>query len=415
MIMIEGVYKVFGDKPKLALEYLNQGQDKGSIYNEIAQIIAVQNVTLELKKHELFVIMGLSGSGKSTLLRCINRLVEPTLGQCFFKEDSKILEITSFNKKELRKFRRNHISMVFQNFALLPNRTALANVALGVEAQGRRKTSRLEIGMRMLDLMGLAEWKDSYPHQLSGGMQQRVGLARALATEAEVLLMDEPFSALDPLIRYNMQKLFIELQDRLKKTIFLVTHDLDEALRLGGRIAIMEDGHIVQVGKPEDIILNPKTEYVANFVKNADPTGVITVGSIALCIDENPDLFSKIETDNIGNEQCCLFSREGRRIFFYSNQNGRPVRAVIEGRSFPMQETRELNSTSDIGNIICAVREDMTIRDVMPIKVKSHLPVIVLSREGVFLGIVTEKELLQGFIKREKFFEVTKEKPETET
>jgi len=403
MIQLEGVYKIFGDRPKQALELLERGRPKGEIYHETGQVIAVQDVSIALHEEELFVIMGLSGSGKSTLLRCINRLVEPTSGKCYLKSSEKMLEITALNQTALRNLRRHQISMVFQNFALLPNRTTLANVALGLEAQGHTKKSRLETADRVLDLVGLSEWKNSYPHQLSGGMQQRVGLARALATEAKVLLMDEPFSALDPLIRYNMQELFMELQKRLKKTIFLVTHDLDEALRLGGRIAIMEEGRIVQVAGPEEIILNPRTAYVANFVKNADPTGVLTIANIALRVDADPALVQRSDSAEKG-EGAYIFKSGDREISVFTDDQNRPVSARINDRHLSVEKMGEQN-VDGFDNVFFSVCENIPIREVMPLKVNSPFPIIVVSDKGAFTGIVTEKEILQGLIKRGRFGE----------
>ena len=216
------------------------------------------------------------------MLRCINRLIEPTAGKIFLETDEGETEITSLNEQGLRRFRKEQISMVFQRFGLFPHRTVRENAAYGLEVQKRPKKERLNAAQETLEMVGLGQWGDSYPDELSGGMQQRVGLARALATDAPVLLMDEPFSALDPLIKVNMQQELISIEKKLHRTVLFITHDLDEALKLGHRVAIMEGGRVVQIGTPEEIIVNPKTEYVADFVEYADPTGVITAGTVAV-------------------------------------------------------------------------------------------------------------------------------------
>jgi len=286
MIKVEHIYKVFGEKPEEAIRLVKEGKSKKEIHTETGKVVAVDDVSFEVKEGELFVVMGLSGSGKSTLLRCINRLIEPTSGKVYLKINNKRLEITSLKKRELREIRKNMVSMVFQSFALFPHRTVLSNVTFGMEVQKKEKNYQREKASQILNMVGLEEWANSYPSHLSGGMQQRVGSGRALATEAKALLMDEPFSALDPLIRMRMQDELLKLQGKLQKTIIFVTHDLDEALKLGDRIAIMENGQIVQMGTAEEIILNPKTEYVAKFVENADPSGVITAETIVRTIPE---------------------------------------------------------------------------------------------------------------------------------
>ncbi|MFQ5835625.1 MAG: glycine betaine/L-proline ABC transporter ATP-binding protein, partial [bacterium] len=258
-IRLESVYKIFGKEPQKVLELLKKGKTKSEIYEETGQVVAVNDGSLDISTGETFVVMGLSGSGKSTLLRCINRLVDPTLGKIYFQKNGEELQITSLNQTKLREIRTHNITMVFQHFALFPRRTVLSNVTFGLEIQKKPKEYQRKKALEMLELVGLKEWSDSHPSELSGGMKQRVGLARALATEAKILLMDEPFSALDPLIRVRMQEELLKLQTKLKRTIFFVTHDLDEALRLGDRIAIMEEGSIVQVGTPEEIIIDPRT------------------------------------------------------------------------------------------------------------------------------------------------------------
>jgi len=276
-LVVKDLYKVFGDHPQQAMELVRAGQDKAEIFAQTGQTIGVNGASFSVREGEIFVVMGLSGSGKSTLVRLLNRLIDPTAGQVLFDG----VDIAAMNDKQLRAFRRKHISMVFQSFALMPHLTVLQNVGFGLELDGIGKRTRNERAMKALAQVGLAERADSYPDELSGGMQQRVGLARALANDPSILLMDEAFSALDPLIRTGMQDELVKLQQTDRRTIIFISHDLDEALRIGDRIAIMEGGNVVQVGTAEDIIKNPANDYVRAFFKNVDVTHVFTAGELA--------------------------------------------------------------------------------------------------------------------------------------
>jgi len=283
IITVRNLYKIFGDNPKKAIQALKEGKSKDEILREHKQIVGVQDINFSVREGEVFVLMGLSGSGKSTLQRLINRLHEPTKGEIVIKGT----DIVKLNQKDLREFRRNEFcGMVFQNFAILPHRTVLGNVEFGLELQGVDKEVRQEKARKIIKLVGLDGNEENYPSQLSGGMQQRVGLARGLAVDADILLMDEAFSALDPLIRRQMQDELLELQSRMKKTILFVTHDLDEAFRLGDRIAIMKDGLIVQIGTAEEIISRPADEYVKTFVEDMDRSAVLTARTIMLPVKE---------------------------------------------------------------------------------------------------------------------------------
>lgn len=275
-IVIENLYKIFGPNPEVALEMLKKGHSKDEIMEKIRHGVGVANASFKVNQGEILVVMGLSGSGKSTLVRCINRLINPTSGRVLV--DGK--DVTLLNKKELRHFRQKHFGMVFQNFALFPHRTVLRNVEYGLEIQGVAPEARRESAMQAIEQVGLKGWEDSMPDQLSGGMQQRVGLARALALDADIMLMDEAFSALDPLIRRDMQDELLDLQEKMQKTIVFISHDLDEAIKLGDRIILMKDGVIVQQGTAEDILTNPADEYVASFVEDVDMTKVITAESV---------------------------------------------------------------------------------------------------------------------------------------
>ncbi len=265
-ISIEGLYKVFGPSPAKPMEMVRAGVSKDDILAKTGHTVGLKDINLSIEKGKIFVIMGLSGSGKSTLIRHLNRLIDPTEGRIMVGG----INVMDLGQKELEEFRRHKMSMVFQRFGLMPHRTVLENVAYGLKVQGIDKTERNQKATDWLETVGLSGYEKQYPSQLSGGQQQRVGLARALCTDAEILLMDEAFSALDPLIRSEMQDQLIELQEKLQKTIIFITHDLDEALRLGNRIAILKDGELVQEGAPEEILLSPATDYVEAFVLKAN-------------------------------------------------------------------------------------------------------------------------------------------------
>ncbi|MGQ4664838.1 glycine betaine/L-proline ABC transporter ATP-binding protein [Metabacillus halosaccharovorans] len=275
-ISVKDVSKIFGKNTKKAAQLLKQGKSKQEILKETGSTVGVNRANFEVYPGEIFVIMGLSGSGKSTLVRMFNRLIEPTSGQVLIDGE----DIVSMNKEELRNVRRKKLSMVFQKFALFPHRSVLENTEYGLEIQGVEKSDRKKKALEALKLVGLEGYEQQFPSQLSGGMQQRVGLARALANDPDILLMDEAFSALDPLIRKDMQDELLELQSTMEKTIIFITHDLDEALRIGDRIALMKDGNIVQIGSPEEILMNPSNEYVERFVEDVDLSKVLTAAHV---------------------------------------------------------------------------------------------------------------------------------------
>ena len=287
-IHIDHVFKVFGDEPEEALALVRQGFSKQDILAKTGQSIGVFDASFEIKAGEIFVIMGLSGSGKSTLVRLLNRLIEPSAGRIVIDGEN----INEHSDRQLRALRRKDISMVFQSFALMPHMTVRENTAFGLELAGADKRSRLEQADQALAQVGLDGWGDSYPDELSGGMQQRVGLARALASDPSILLMDEAFSALDPIIRTEMQSELMRLQQVKRRTIVFISHDLDEAMRIGDRIAIMKDGQVVQVGTPEEILRQPANDYVRSFVRGVDAAAVFKAGDIArrsqVVVSESP-------------------------------------------------------------------------------------------------------------------------------
>ncbi|MCA1012097.1 glycine betaine/L-proline ABC transporter ATP-binding protein ProV [Halobacillus halophilus] len=276
IIQVENLSKIFGKQAKKATKYLDEGLSKEEILEKTGNTVGVNRASFNVEEGEIFVIMGLSGSGKSTLVRLVNRLIEPTEGSVYIDGQ----DLAKMDSKSLREVRRQKLSMVFQRFALFPHRTILENAEFGLEVQGIDKEERKKKARESLEMVGLGGYINQFPSQLSGGMQQRVGLARALANEPEVLLMDEAFSALDPLIRKEMQDELLELQQTMKKTILFITHDLDEALRIGDRIALMNDGKIVQIGTPEEILVNPANDYVEKFVADVDRSKVLTAEHI---------------------------------------------------------------------------------------------------------------------------------------
>ncbi len=275
-LVCRGVWKVFGPDPAEARRLAEEGRTRQKILDDTGCVVAVRDVSFWVERGETFVVMGLSGSGKSTLIRCLSRLIEPTAGEVLVDG----ADVCGFDDDQLRELRRRKVAMVFQHFGLFPHRRVIDNAAYGLEIQGMGRSERYEQATQVLKLVGLDGWEQHYPQQLSGGMQQRVGLARALTVDPEILFFDEPFSALDPLIRRDMQQELIGLQQRLHRTLVFITHDFDEALKLGDHIAIMKDGVFVQVGTPEEVVAHPADDYVREFTKDVPKAKVLTVGSV---------------------------------------------------------------------------------------------------------------------------------------
>ena len=295
-IQIQNVWKIFGNTSNDALDAIqNRKISKQEALEKYNSVIGVSDVSFDVNKGEIFCVMGLSGSGKSTLVRHINRLLEPTSGKIFINNQ----DVMQFDKENLQELRNKKIGMVFQNFALMPHRSVLDNIAMPLEIRGVSKNDRLDAANNILNIVELQGWGNKYAHELSGGMQQRVGLARALAADPEFLLMDEPFSALDPLIRRQLQSEFIKLSKQMKKTTVFITHDLDEAVRVGHRIAIMRDGEVVQIGTPEEIVVNPSDEYVADFVKGISRLKVVQAKTIMQSLEQ----YKKNFGENLSNNE----------------------------------------------------------------------------------------------------------------
>jgi len=399
LIRVESLHKVFGPQPDRALQMLSEGRSKDEIREATGDVIGVQDVSFTLSPGEFFVIMGLSGSGKSTLLRCLNRLIAPTSGRVLLQTEEGEIDVAQASGQALRRLRQEHLAMVFQKFGLLPHRSVRENVGYGLEIQGVARAERLRRADETLEMVGLGGWGNMWPNALSGGMQQRVGLARAIATGAKVLLMDEPFSALDPLIKLQMQDEMIRLQRSLGRTIVFITHDLDEALRLGDRIAIMDDGRFVQVGTPERIVTEPRTPYVADFVAHADPTGVITAGTVAV----RPD---HARVDELRRES-------GDRVLVHRTQPDVEIVVTPEGR---VREVRADGGRAELAPIdtllaeeapgsryrdrVAVVPADRPLRLLLEARNRCNLPVLVVDGEDRLVGLVTEREIIHTIIEK---------------
>jgi glycine betaine/proline transport system ATP-binding protein len=342
-IEIKNVWKIFGNTSKEALNAIqNEHISKQEALEKYNSVIGVSDVSFNVKKGEIFCVMGLSGSGKSTLVRHINRLLEPTSGQILINNE----DVMKFDAKSLQDLRNKKIGMVFQNFALMPHRSVLDNIAMPLEIRGISKNDRLDAANKILDIVELQGWGNKFAHELSGGMQQRVGLARALAANPDVLLMDEPFSALDPLIRRQLQAEFIKLSKQMKKTTVFITHDLDEAVRVGHRIAIMRDGKVIQIGTPEEIVMKPADDYVADFVKGISRLKIVQAKSIMQTVEkfekkfgsiaknlesvyENDLLNKLIEKSSIKDEPILVTNNENKNIGVITQAD--LLKAVVEG------------------------------------------------------------------------------------
>jgi glycine betaine/proline transport system ATP-binding protein len=336
-ISLQGVWKIFSDNPALVLDAIRkEGISKKQAFEKYDAVIGVADVSLDIHDGEIFCIMGLSGSGKSTLVRHLNRLLEPTSGKIFING----IDVLSLSPKSLQEFRNKNIGMVFQNFALLPHRSILDNIAMPLDIRGMNKNKRLDIAEKTLKLVDLKGWGNKFAHELSGGMQQRVGLARALCADPKFLLMDEPFSALDPLIRRQLQDEFMDLSAKMEKTTVFITHDLDEAVRIGNRIAIMRDGEIVQVGTPEEIVFNPIDDYVAEFVAGITRLKIVFANSVMLPIES------------------------------YIVENG-PVPSAAK-----------------------RMDEKASMSDLIQESVNQDSPIVIIDKDQTEIGVITRKELL---------------------
>ena len=385
-ISCKDLWKVFGPDPEHAIKLVKKGMTKEKVLERTGHVIAVKDASLDVYEGEIFVVMGLSGSGKSTLARCLNRLIEPTRGQILIDE----VNIGAMNAAELRQLRRHKMSMVFQTFALFPHRSVIDNAAYGLEIQGVGKAERHKKAQEVLKLVGLKGWENSYIHELSGGMQQRVGLARAFAVDPEILLMDEPFSALDPLIRRQLQDEFLNLMAEVQKTIVFITHDLNEALKLGSRIAIMKDGEIVQLGTPEEIVSAPADDYVTEFVRDVPKAKVVPVKNV------------------MREPEVTLYSWQGPKValhdmrasgtqYAFIMDPGRRLRGLItadEAKQAIKDGVTRLSKAAIKDSI--QIGGDQLLEDLIPLSATTTDPVAVVDENGRLIGEVRHTDVLLG-------------------
>ena len=379
---------LFGRQRSEALRLLDQGADRQAILEQTGCVLGVADASIAIDEGEICVLMGLSGSGKSTLLRCVNRLNQPTRGEVLVSDPAGEVDIARCSKRALRRLRRSRIAMVFQQFALLPWRTVAENVGFGLELRGMSSQERNTVVAEKLKLVGLDQWVDKYAHELSGGMQQRVGLARAFATDADILLMDEPFSALDPLIRDHLQDELLELQRNLKKTIIFVSHDLDEALKLGTHIAIMDGGRIVQYGEPEQIVLNPANQYVADFVAHMNPLNVLRGGS----------LMTPVEKLRRGDDALML-DRSGRHKLRLGDK-GQVLDLFSDGELVKLQNYHTyLDVSGQRAPTAVIAPTDILMQKALEIKYATGRP-LLLQNDDKIVGVIGDDEIYRGLLRQ---------------
>ncbi|WP_313047526.1 choline ABC transporter ATP-binding protein [Pseudomonas soli] len=385
IIRFEDVDVIFSSKPREALALLDQGKTREQILKQTGLVVGVEKANLDINKGEICVLMGLSGSGKSSLLRCINGLNTVSRGKLFVEHEGKHIDIAHCTPAELKMMRTKRIAMVFQKFALMPWLTVRENISFGLEMQGRPEKERRKLVDEKLELVGLTQWRNKKPDELSGGMQQRVGLARALAMDADILLMDEPFSALDPLIRQGLQDELLALQSKLSKTIVFVSHDLDEALKLGSRIAIMKDGRIIQYSKPEEIVLNPADEYVRTFVAHTNPLNVLCGRSLMRSLDNCRRVNGSVCLDP-GIDSWLDLGEGGSLKRARQGQNGLDMQNWAPGQDVGLLERRPTVVQADIG-----MREALQIRYQTGNK-------LVLQDNDKVVGILGDTELYHALL-----------------
>ncbi|WP_305462156.1 choline ABC transporter ATP-binding protein [Photobacterium leiognathi] len=383
-ITINNLDVVFGDKQQQALALLDQGKSRQQIIDETNQVVGVNNVSLQIKEGEICVLMGLSGSGKSSLLRAVNGLNDISRGELLIKDGEQTVDLANCSKSQLQHLRTHRVSMVFQKFALMPWLTVLDNVAFGLEMQNIPKKERHQRAREQLEMVGLAEWEDKYPSELSGGMQQRVGLARAFVMDTDILLMDEPFSALDPLIRAQLQDELLALQSKLNKTILFVSHDLDEALKIGNNIAIMESGELIQHGKPEEIVLNPKTDYVRDFVAHTNPLNVLKGRSLMTpvnALEQQGNTYKVCDADELWiaqNEDTLSIVNEGH----------------VDCLSWQITDAipSHINDTT-----IVMVSPDISMRDAIELKRLNNKPLLMVENNQL-VGVLHNKDVYNALL-----------------
>ncbi len=386
LVEVSDLYKVFGKNPQKIVKQRKEGKTKEEVLKKTKNTIGVDGVDFHINEGELFVLMGLSGSGKSTILRCLNRLIEPTQGS--IKVGG--VDITKLSDSQMRKFRQEHMGMVFQQFALLPNRTVLENAGFGLEIQGISKEEREKEAYEALELVGLKGWENKYPSQLSGGMKQRVGIARALVAKPNILLMDEAFSALDPLIREEMQDLLLEILGDTGKTVVFITHDLNEALKIGDRIGFLKDGQLIQVGTPEEIVNNPADEYVEKFVRGVDKTKILTAG----------DVMTKVHTYTkiADGPSAALHTMKSNGISSaFVLDKHREVKGIVTVEEAIQARKDGITALADMElSMPYTVSNDEPISDIMNLIAEAKIPVAVVNEKNRLMGILVRGNVLSG-------------------
>ena len=387
VLSVKKLSKLFGSDKKQATEMKKKGIDQGTIHKKTGVTVALWDVNLDIKRGEIFVIIGLSGSGKSTLIRCFNMLNKPSSGQILFEGN----DIGKFNKKELNEYRRSKISMVFQQFGLMSHRNILGNVEYGLEVKGMPREERHEKAKEMISMVGLEGHEDEPISSLSGGMKQRVGIARALANDPEILLMDEPFSALDPLVKRDMQFELLTIQRKLDKTIVFITHDINEAFKLGDRVAIMKDGEVIQIDTPEDMSANPATDYVREFINSADKTQVISVrnmmitpNSIVRMRDTLNYAINMMRSNGVSSAYVVAEKMKLQGILTIDDA----IRANKENQKIEDVLIRDIMQTTP----------DTLLNDVLPMAAEARFPIAVVDEEGAIKGIITKAQVLSSII-----------------
>jgi glycine betaine/proline transport system ATP-binding protein len=387
-----GLWKIFGDNPRRLLDSQLRDDSKQKIQDELGLVVGLRDISFEVKKGEIFVLMGLSGSGKSTLIRCLIRLVEPTTGEIHIAGR----EICSLDTKGLMKFRRRSTAMVFQAFGLLPHYTVLQNVAYGLKIRGMSLEKRMKVAQEAVETVGLKGWEEYLPSSLSGGMQQRVGLARALAADPDIMLLDEPFSGLDPLIRRQMQDELCQLQSELHKTMIFVTHDLQEALKIADRIAIMQDGQIIQIGTPEEIIGEPASEYVKEFVRDAYPATVLTAGTIMEDAEPEVHVWQ-------GPKVAHALLHRSKKDFAFVLDKGHRAVGILKHNAVAalLKEGKDSTSAAIITDFETCT-PDMTVEELFPLATASPFPIAVLDDEGKLLGYIRNHTIIESMIQEDQ-------------
>ncbi|HEY9615020.1 glycine betaine/L-proline ABC transporter ATP-binding protein [Allocoleopsis sp.] len=388
-IRIENLIKIYGDNCRPALKLFWKGANREAILQATGQILGIADVSFTIHQGEVFVVMGLSGSGKSTLLRCINRLIAPTSGHIYIDDE----DITHVDEKRIRQIRRTKVSMVFQHFGLFPHRTVADNVEYGLKLRGMSKTQRRRKALETLEVVGLAQWADNQPSALSGGMQQRVGLARALATDAEILLMDEPFSALDPLTRREMQNELLRLQKELNKTIVFISHDTQEAMKLGDRIAVMKEGVIVQLGTPQELLNQPTNDYIRGFIQDLNRGQILKTGTIAR---QTISLILGQDSDRVALKQ--IQSQNLQRIYVL-NPLGEPV-GFVEPQQLDLAIQQEVKDITKLMQTnFSKVEAQVPLEDIFHFY-GNEQSLVVVDETGKFKGVLEQADVLASLSKK---------------